>query len=102
MNSNVLIGAFHSYRNHPLLGVDSGDSIDDTEKNQELFLSINTDDLGVFDTSLENEYALLFGALREQRHEEGKYNDEMIYRYLERLRMNGFIMSFCSKTKNIY
>ena len=57
-------------------------------------VSINTDDIGVFDTSLENEYALVFESIRRNRYAEGNYNDDEIYEYLEYLRQNGLRMAF--------
>ena len=62
-----------------------------------LKISINTDDIGVFDTLLSNEYAVLFGAIRDKRHHEGQLNDEPIYEYLDYIRETGNIMSFCKK-----
>lgn len=58
-SSNVLIGTFNRYDEHPIfrfvkVGHRSEGSI---------CASINTDDLGVFDTSMQNEYALLSTAI---------------------------------------
>lgn len=57
-SSNVLIGAIDSYMNHPIFRF----------YNKGLNVSINTDDQGVFDTSLVNEYTLVAVAYREKRH----------------------------------
>ena len=45
-----------------------------TFSNMSLSLSINMDDQGVFDTLLENEFALLELALRKAKDENGQYN----------------------------
>ena len=57
-------------------------------------MSINTHDLGVFDTSIENEYALLLNAICRQRHIEGNYNDEEVYAYFDHVRKKSLQMSF--------
>jgi len=66
------------------------------ENNPQLFISINTDDQGVFNTYLENEYAMLAIALEKEKDENGKpiYNQAMIYDWLDRIREMGLEMSF--------
>lgn len=86
-SSNVLIGPFDRYDKHPIFTFCPVV----TQKGKVCqFVSVNTDDQGVFDTSLEEEYALLECALRKQ----GYYSDIEIYDYLERLRQNGFAQVF--------
>ena len=48
-------------------------------------MSINKDDQGVFDTMLENEYALLAYALEKSVDQNGRerYQPEMVYRWLD-------------------
>ncbi len=59
------------------------------------FVSINTDDQGVFDTSLKTEYALLASALKKiKKDDKPMYNDDTIYGYIERIRENGFAQIF--------
>lgn len=62
----------------------------------QLSVSINTDDQGVFSTSLENEYALMAIALEKEKDENGdlKYNSSMIYEWMERVRLMGIGQSF--------
>ncbi len=61
-------------------------------------MCINTDDIGVFATSLENEYALLLVAERERRKVQHGCDDcQDIYDYLDRIRENGFRVSFGKK-----
>lgn len=85
--SNYLISTFESYREHPIFrfnerwkGILNGN---------QLCVSINTDDMGVFDTSLENEYALIAAAMEEMADENGErqYSDEAIRAYLENIRI---------------
>lgn len=94
--SNVLIGTFGSYDRHPILNF-SRCRLDGLSGNTQIQVSINTDDLGVFDTSLENEYALLLCAISRARHREGNYNDDAVYEYLDYVRENGIRMSFRKK-----
>lgn len=97
--SNYLIGTFKRYAKHPItkffnLGLEL-----DHEKIKncpQLSVSINTDDQGIFSTSLENEYALMAIALEKEKDENGnlKYNSSMIYEWLERVRLMGIGQSF--------
>lgn len=56
-----------------------------------LNVSINTDDQGVFFTSLQKEYAILAGTLREQRDSNGLriHSDDKILNWIEHLINNG-------------
>lgn len=91
--SNVLIGTFTYYDRHPILTLNQY-YLSQDEKTPDLWVSINTDDLGVFDTSLANEYALMFRAIQMKRHSYGNYDDNAIYRYLDAIRENGISMAF--------
>ena len=92
--SNYLIGTFRDYSSHPLLTFCPVSSEEKTRL--KLVASINTDDIGVFDTSLENEYVLMAAAIGSQSDSQGKrlYSDDEIERYLETIRRNGFKQSF--------
>ena len=61
------------------------------KENVQLHVSLNTDDQGVFDTSLKNEYMLLYTCLQKYRDKDGKrvFNDDQIKDYLEHLRRMG-------------
>ena len=99
-SSNVLIGTFQTYRDHPIFRFhDVGSHMGkDWKAGQNLEVSVNTDDLGVFDTSLEFEYALLFDALSNEKNCNGEkmYTQEQILCYLEQLRSMGFLAVFPS------
>lgn len=93
-SSNVLISNFHFYEKHPVFRFHTyGLS---KKEGREIQVSINTDDLGVFGTSLENEYALLASAMMRAVNKEGQplYQKEEIYSYLDHLRELGNIQSF--------
>jgi hypothetical protein len=94
-SSNVLIGNFNRYDKHPLLTFNDM-HIRDSVENQCMFVSINTDDQGVFDTSLENEYALMARGMEQVIDERGaqKYLPSNVYTWLDMLRQMGLEQSF--------
>lgn len=91
-SSNVLIGTFKSYDRHPVFRFNSRKlgqhHLADCAA---LPVCVNTDDLGVFDTSLEFEYALLGQALLAQRDDmqQRKHNTRDVMEYLNDLREMG-------------
>lgn len=91
--SNVLIGTFKRFIKHPIL-IFNNHHLGEDGQHLNIPVSINTDDLGVFDTSLENEYAVMLNAICRERHENGNYNDDAIYDYLDYLRQSGINMAF--------
>lgn len=94
-SSNVLIGNFNRYDKHPLL-IFNDRHITDSAENQRMFVSINTDDQGVFDTCLENEYALMARGMEQVIDEHGaqKYLPSNVYAWLDMLRQMGLEQSF--------
>ena len=92
--SNYLIGVFKDYAKHPMFLFNNHHLDSSASEEPQLYITVNTDDKGVFDTSLSNEYALVLAAQRELRHSQGNYDDEAIYEYLEMIRRNGFTASF--------
>ena len=98
-SSNYLIGCFRDYSKHPIINFFNLGLTADPEKiNQcpQLFVSINTDDQGVFNTYLEKEYALMALALEMEEDQKGNkiYNSAMIYDWLDRIRQMGLEQSF--------
>lgn len=98
-SSNYLIGTFRRYDKHPLLKFYNLGLETDPEKIKscpQLFVSINTDDQGVFNTYLENEYAIMALALEKMKDDNGEplYHSAMIYDWLDRIRQMGLEMSF--------
>lgn len=93
-SSNVLIGTFQRYEDHPIFRFNTIGRESDLEKRQDrgqLQVCINTDDIGVFDTSQEFEYALVFHALYECTDTRGRrlYSEDEILSYLDNLRQIG-------------
>ncbi len=94
-SSNQLIGTFGTYEHHPIFRFNMH-LLSQNENRHHLCVSINTDDQGVFDTSLENEYALLTECIANVRCEnnERMYNDEVIYEYINYIRKLGLGQAF--------
>lgn len=95
-SSNYLIGPIIKYSQHPIVRFHNLNS--DNEENL-LSVSINTDDQGVFATSLENEYALIAIALEKEKNEFGNYiyKQHYIYEWLNKIRQMGIEQSFKNK-----
>ena len=97
--SNFKISKLSSYAEHPIVRFYNKGLVTDPEilkKCPQLNVSINTDDSGVFGSSLENEYAYLALALEKQRTPEGKavYKREDIYDWIDNIRKMGLEQSF--------
>jgi adenosine deaminase len=100
--SNYLIGTFGRYAKHPIVNFYNNGLETESNKLKEcpqLFVSINTDDQGIFNTSLENEYCLMAIALEKEKNEDGtkKYSPTMIYQWLDNIRKMGIEQSFQTK-----
>jgi adenosine deaminase len=97
--SNYLIGTFKRYDQHPipsLYNLGLAHSAAEIDNCPQLSVSINTDDLGIFDTSLENEFALMAVAMEKMKQADGspRYNHAMIVDWLDRIREAGLGQSF--------
>lgn len=97
--SNYLIGTFDKYEKHPIKEFYNLDLETDSEilnNCDQMFVSINTDDQGVFGTSLENEFALMAISMEKAKDENGnlKYKPTMIYKWLDNIRKMGLQQSF--------
>lgn len=105
-SSNHLIGTFDRYEQHPIFRFNRfGLYLPEYKcSSGQIRVSVNTDDLGVFDTSIENEYALLFGALCNRRDAEGKplFCHDDILAYIEHLRVMGNDMTFPKAEKTLW
>ncbi|MDE7322637.1 MAG: hypothetical protein K2N73_07850 [Lachnospiraceae bacterium] len=90
-SSNYLIGTITKYEEHPILRFNSKILKTDIKNNMSLSVSINTDDQGVFDTLLENEYALMALALKKSKDEKRQaiYDAEDIYKWIDYVREMG-------------
>lgn len=93
--SNLKIGFIDRYDQHPLLT--KFYPIDADASYPLIKCSINTDDRGVFYTSIYEEYSLIALALYKQKKEgtnEPKYNEREIMRYIREIRKNAELMAF--------
>ena len=98
-SSNLAISTAASYDELPIVRMYNKDMTWDVEKLEgcpQINVSINTDDKGVFHTSLENEYALMACALEKVKDENGNlvYNRQMIYQWVDNIRQMGNLQSF--------
>lgn len=98
-SSNYLIGTFRRYDAHPITVFNNTFLEHRQDKLLEcaqLSVSVNTDDQGVFDTSLINEYALLALALEKKHDSDGNrlYSASNIYQYLDWIRKMGIEQTF--------
>ena len=95
LSSNHLIGTFERYDEHPIFRFNKYIITPNIDGNN-ISVSLNTDDQGVFDTSLENEYSLLVECMSNMRDEKNKrlYSDDTIYKYLDHIRTMGISQTF--------
>lgn len=98
-SSNYNIAQLKRYDNHPITKFfNLGLTYDDTAISEcpQISVSINTDDQGLFSTSVENEYAIMAAALIKQKNPDGtpKYTERLVYDWLERIRMMGWEQKF--------
>lgn len=98
-SSNYLIGTFRRYDKHPIIqwynhGLTK--DLKELENCPQISVSINTDDQGIFATSIENEYAYLALALEKSVDQNGnkRYNRTMIFQWLDHIRRMGLEQSF--------
>ena len=101
-SSNLMIGTFERYEEHPITTFyNAGLTNDPEELNTcpQIWVSINTDDQGVFNIKLENEYAFMARALEKKKTENGNlmYKKSMIYDWLDKVRKMGLEQSFLQK-----
>ena len=99
LSSNTLISTFKRYDKHPILNFYNRGLVEEGEKLRkcpQLSVSINTDDAGIFSTSLENEYAYMALALEKARDEQGDllYKRRNIYEWLNNVRIMGLRQAF--------
>lgn len=95
--SNYYIAQLGRYENHPILNFYDYELTKDKKTDcSQLCVSINTDDQGVFDTSLENEYALMAFALENMKDENGNhlYTPTEVYKWIDSVRNMGLHQKF--------
>jgi hypothetical protein len=87
--SNYKIGCFERYDEHPILQFYP---IAYKPSTPIVNTSVNTDDRGIFSTSIAREFSLLSLALRKMKHQktgERLFSDHQILEYIEGIRKNG-------------
>ena len=84
-SSNYKIGEIDRYDQHPILRFFNY-GIDTPYKPHNIAVSINTDDQGVFSTSLEREYSLMALAMERNELKEHKNSPRAIVEWLDRVR----------------
>lgn len=94
-SSNYLIGTIEKYEDHPIIRFNAR-KLKVVMPNTSLCVSLNTDDQGVFDTLLENEYALMALALKKAKDGDSalKYDVEGIYEWIDYVRKMGLEQIF--------
>lgn len=98
-SSNYLISTMQHYHEHPisnLYNMGLTTTPDELKNCPQMNVSINTDDKGVFHTSLENEFALMGCAMEHVGLENGefKYQGQAVYEWLDRIREMGMGQRF--------
>lgn len=92
--SNLKIGHFSAYDAHPLMEFNDV-GLCSEGKNRGISVSINTDDRGIFGTSIEREYSLVAAALEKQyRKGTSDMPPRVIYNWLDRVREMAFEQKF--------
>lgn len=96
--SNYKIGRFDRYDELPLFLFCS---VRSSKEKSAISTSINTDDRGVFATSIEREYSLICRAMEKMRYPSGKrmYNEGKAQEYINKIRMNGVNQCFLKEVK---
>ena len=93
--SNYRIGDFDRYDEHPILQFFNYDLKHEGTAEHSVTVSINTDDKGVFSTSLEREFSVMAAALEKKCDiGNGGNSPRMIYDWLDRIREMAFEMEF--------
>ncbi|MCI8433558.1 MAG: hypothetical protein HFH83_10290 [Lachnospiraceae bacterium] len=98
-SSNRAISMIEDYTEHPIVKLYNKDLIWDMDQMRDcpqIYISINTDDKGVFHTTLENEYALMACAMEKVRDEKGMpvFERQRIYQWIDNIRVMGNMQSF--------
>ncbi len=90
--SNLRIGGFSCYNDLPVMKFLPTDN-----HLPKLSTSVNTDDRGVFATSIEREYALLACAMAQNGNENSHYSMSEICVWLDKIRHNGLVQRFITE-----
>lgn len=99
-SSNVRIGRLERFDAHPIFRFMP---IDPNATRYPLAVTVNTDDLGVFSTSLPNEYSLLALALLKKKNPDGShvYSTQEVYDWIARVIENGHKFTFVKSQTHV-
>lgn len=94
-SSNLRIGHLEKFENHPIFRFMP---VQEPESRYPLPVTVNTDDLGIFATSLPNEFSLLALALLKKKDDMGNhvYSSQEVYDWIKRVVENGHKYHFKS------
>lgn len=95
-SSNFKIGDIDSYIEHPIFKFYTTPNLLKLDFTHNISVSINTDDKGIFNTSLEREYALLAAAYSKEHKTSKEQND--LFEWLDAIRKMGLEQSFIPTT----
>lgn len=100
--SNYVIGNFKRFDKHPILLFYNKYLEKNDIKAAQISVSINTDDQGVFDTSLKNEYSVMAASLEQVTDENGQriYSPDDVYNWIDEVREMGICQSFGNSRKD--
>lgn len=96
LTSNNVIGFFRRYAAHPITRFYNKGLVANDSKMPQISVSINTDDQGIFSTTIENEFSLIALSLEKQIDKEGNplYTSRMVYDWLDNIRQLAFEQKF--------
>lgn len=98
ITSNLFIGRIGRYMQHPIIKLYKKGLHKEDANPHSISISINTDDKGIFNTSIEEEYALIALALEKEKEEENteihKHSSWDVYEWLDNIRQIGWTQCF--------
>lgn len=98
ITSNMFIGKISKYMQHPIVNFYKKGLYEENENPYSISVSINTDDKGIFNTSIEEEYALVALALEKEKKETDenmhRHSSWNVYDWLDSIRIQGWTQCF--------
>lgn len=94
--SNYVIGNFKRFDKHPMLLFYNKHLEHNELKTAQISVSINTDDQGIFDTNLKNEFSVMAASLEQVTNENDQqvYSPDSVYHWIDEVREMGIHQSF--------
>lgn len=91
--SNLRIATIEGYSKHPIARF-FNDTLFDNKNSHYISVSVNTDDKGIFATSLEREYSLLALSLEKKAIQDRSASPRQIYEWIDKIRQMGLEQLF--------